>query len=82
MQVGGSGVGPGGGGGGEVNLPPSIGGSPDINGVNRRGFIRPVPRGYGGFTGLRHCRRPPHLRWRDCVMAEGVDAWRHDGVVA
>ena len=51
--VGGSGVDPGRRGRGGGKPPPEDRREfPGINAVNVRDFIRPVPRGYGGFNGL------------------------------
>ena len=61
--VGGSGVDPGWRGRGGGKPPPEYRREdPGIHAVNERGLIRPVPRGYGGFKGLRHCRRPPQYK--------------------
>ena len=42
-----------------------------------KGLIRPVPRGYGGFNGLRHCRRHPLEDWR----IGGLVDWGIGGLV-
>ena len=56
--VGGSGVDPGRRGRGGGKPPPEYRWEdPAINAVNARGLIRPVPRGYGGFSTLRAFRR-------------------------